>query len=113
MISKRLMVFMYVQVLAANKLPGAICSLVTGATDIGEAIAKDERLPLVSFTGSCLAGQKVSKSIEDTGFSENTQNAEGKNTSITVGKLYYPCTSMGQSSSHLVDLLDSYSSLSL
>lgn len=47
------------KVLAANKLPGAVCSLVSGGADIGEAIAKDERLPLVSFTGSCQAGQKV------------------------------------------------------
>lgn len=47
------------KVLANNKLPGSVCSLVTGATDVGEAMAKDERLPLISFTGSCAAGQKV------------------------------------------------------
>jgi aldehyde dehydrogenase family 7 protein A1 len=39
-------------VLEKNKLPGAICSLVAGGTDIGEAMAKDRRIDLLSFTGS-------------------------------------------------------------
>ena len=46
-------------VFEANKLPPAICSLVTGGSEIGEAIAKDDRLPLVSFTGSTGVGKKV------------------------------------------------------
>ena len=40
------------EVLAANSLPPAICSLVSGGAEIGEAIAKDRKVPLVSFTGS-------------------------------------------------------------
>lgn len=47
-----------------NKLPGAICSLVCGGSDIGEAIANDKRLPLVSFTGSTNVGRKVAVSVQ-------------------------------------------------
>ena len=39
-------------VLVANSLPPAICSMVSGGAQIGEAISKDRRVPLVSFTGS-------------------------------------------------------------
>lgn len=40
------------EVLVANSLPPAICTMVSGGALIGEAIAKDKRVPLVSFTGS-------------------------------------------------------------
>ena len=40
------------EVLVANSLPPAICSLVSGGAEIGQAIARDRRIPLVSFTGS-------------------------------------------------------------
>ena len=33
-------------------MPPAICTLVSGGADIGEAIARDRNIPLVSFTGS-------------------------------------------------------------
>ncbi|XP_052283343.1 alpha-aminoadipic semialdehyde dehydrogenase-like isoform X2 [Dreissena polymorpha] len=52
-------------VLEKNKLPGAICSLVCGGADIGTLIAKDERLPLVSFTGSTQIGHKVSMMVQE------------------------------------------------
>ena len=39
-------------VLERNKLPGAIFTSFCGGADIGQAIAKDTRIPLVSFTGS-------------------------------------------------------------
>ncbi|KFM82283.1 Alpha-aminoadipic semialdehyde dehydrogenase, partial [Stegodyphus mimosarum] len=52
-------------VLEKNKLPGAICSLVCGGVDIGSAIAKDTRLPLVSFTGSTDAGKKVAMEVQN------------------------------------------------
>ncbi|XP_049786850.1 alpha-aminoadipic semialdehyde dehydrogenase-like [Schistocerca cancellata] len=52
-------------VLEKNNLPGAICSLCTGGTDIGQAIAKDTRLPLVAFTGSTNAGQKVALQVQE------------------------------------------------
>ena len=40
------------EVLLANSVPSAICSLVSGGAEIGEAMARDRRVPLVSFTGS-------------------------------------------------------------
>jgi len=52
------------EVLAANNLPGSICSLVCGGTEIGQAMAKDERLPLISFTGSTAVGNKVSLDVQ-------------------------------------------------
>lgn len=53
------------QVLESNRLPGAICSLICGGTEIGEKISRDVRIPLVSFTGSCLAGQKVALAVTE------------------------------------------------
>lgn len=47
------------KVLEDNKLPGSICSLVCGGADVGNAIASDERIPLVSFTGSTGVGKQV------------------------------------------------------
>ena len=40
------------EVLERNKLPGAIFTSFCGGAEIGQAIAKDTRIPLVSFTGS-------------------------------------------------------------
>jgi aldehyde dehydrogenase family 7 protein A1 len=40
------------EVLEKNNLPGAIFTAMCGGAEIGEAIAKDTRIPLVSFTGS-------------------------------------------------------------
>ena len=40
------------EVLEKNNLPGAIFTSFCGGAEIGQAIAKDTRLPLVSFTGS-------------------------------------------------------------
>ena len=46
-------------VLVKNNLPGAVSSLCCGGADVGTAMAKDERVPLVSFTGSTNVGRKV------------------------------------------------------
>lgn len=46
-------------VLEKNNLPGAIFTSFCGGAEIGQAIAKDRRIPLVSFTGS----SKVNLSI--------------------------------------------------
>jgi len=37
--------------------------MICGGTEIGEAMANDERLPLLSFTGSCAAGNKVAQNV--------------------------------------------------
>jgi len=47
------------RVLERNNLPGSICVALTGGADIGEAIAKDKRIPLVSFTGSTKVKQTI------------------------------------------------------
>lgn len=54
------------EVLQQNNIPGAVCSLCTGGKDIGEAITSDNRIPLVSFTGSTDVGKIVSENIKTT-----------------------------------------------
>ncbi|CAL8071748.1 unnamed protein product [Orchesella dallaii] len=51
-------------VLERNGLPGSICALVCGGADIGNAMANDKRLPLVSFTGSTPVGSKVGVAVQ-------------------------------------------------
>lgn len=51
-------------VLEANKIPGSICSLVTGGALIGESISHDHRIGLVSFTGSTEVGRKVGTTVQ-------------------------------------------------
>jgi aldehyde dehydrogenase family 7 member A1 len=52
-------------VLEDNKLPGAICSLVCADSEIGEAMANDKRLALISFTGSTSVGKSVALSVQN------------------------------------------------
>lgn len=52
-------------VLAANNYPTAVCSSICGGADVGEAMAKDERIPLVSFTGSTAVGKKVALVVQE------------------------------------------------
>lgn len=51
-------------VLKENKIPESVCTLVTGGSDISQLIAKDTRLPLISFTGSCAAGASVASMVQ-------------------------------------------------
>uniref|UniRef100_A0A8C6QGG6 aldehyde dehydrogenase (NAD(+)) n=1 Tax=Nannospalax galili TaxID=1026970 RepID=A0A8C6QGG6_NANGA len=53
------------RVLEDNKLPGAICSLTCGGADIGTAMAKDERVNLLSFTGSTQVGKQVALMVQE------------------------------------------------
>ncbi|NXP51206.1 AL7A1 dehydrogenase, partial [Heliornis fulica] len=52
------------KVLEDNSIPGAVCSLVCGGSDIGTAIAKDERVDLLSFTGSTEVGLEVALTVQ-------------------------------------------------
>jgi aldehyde dehydrogenase family 7 protein A1 len=52
-------------VLQRNNLPGSICTTFTGGAMIGQAISKDARVPLVSFTGSSKVGKMVRETVED------------------------------------------------
>uniref|UniRef100_A0A5F5PY19 Alpha-aminoadipic semialdehyde dehydrogenase n=1 Tax=Equus caballus TaxID=9796 RepID=A0A5F5PY19_HORSE len=53
------------KVLEDNKLPGAICSLTCGGADLGTAMAKDERVNLLSFTGSTQVGKQVALMVQE------------------------------------------------
>lgn len=59
-------------VLEANGIPGAVCALCCGGSDIGEMMARDTRLPLLSFTGSTQIGHQVGHLI--VGYHTNVQN---------------------------------------
>lgn len=52
-------------VLEKNNLPGAIFTAFCGGAEIGQAIAKDPRISLVSFTGSSKVGQMVQKTVNE------------------------------------------------
>ena len=52
------------KVLRANDLPPAICSLVCADADVGNAMAHDTRVDLLSFTGSTPVGQKVGVAVQ-------------------------------------------------
>merc|ERR1719483_516987 len=52
------------EIFEKNNLPGGICSMVCGGADIGDAMAKDERVKLLSFTGSTKIGHQVSLEVQ-------------------------------------------------
>ncbi len=51
------------EVLAENQLPEGIFNLVIGDRNLGEWMAQDERIPLVSATGSTRMGKEVAKNV--------------------------------------------------
>lgn len=71
------------KVLEKNNLPGAICSLVTGGADIGEAMARDRRMNLVSFTGSTAVGRKVGGIVQER-FGKSLLELGGNNAIIVM-----------------------------
>ncbi|KAL6010607.1 Aldehyde dehydrogenase 7 member B4 [Asimina triloba] len=52
-------------VLEKNNLPGAIFTSFCGGAEIGQAIAKDSRISLVSFTGSSKVGGMVQHTVNE------------------------------------------------
>lgn len=52
-------------VLEKNNLPGAIFTSFCGGAEVGQAISKDTRIPLVSFTGSSKVGLKVQRTVNE------------------------------------------------
>ncbi|KAI9224667.1 Seabream Antiquitin and elucidation of Its substrate specificity [Blastocladiella britannica] len=52
------------KVLEKNGLPGALAALCTGAADVGQAMAEDKRIALLSFTGSTAIGRKVGTTVQ-------------------------------------------------
>ncbi|MCO5580298.1 hypothetical protein L7F22_034164 [Adiantum nelumboides] len=53
----------FVEVLERNNLPGAIFTTVCGGAEIGEAISRDSRIALASFTSSSKVGRIVQSQV--------------------------------------------------
>ncbi|ODN00945.1 putative aldehyde dehydrogenase family 7 member A1 [Orchesella cincta] len=70
-------------VLEKNGLPGAVCALVSGGAEIGNAMANDKRLPLLSFTGSTAVGSKVGVAVQ-TRFGKSILELGGNNAIIVA-----------------------------
>lgn len=51
------------EVLKENKLPEGISNIITGDYKVGELITKDERIPLISATGSTRMGKIVAQEV--------------------------------------------------
>ena len=53
------------EVLAENKMPEGISSMIVGDHIIGEKLVSDKNIPLVSFTGSTKVGRKVGSIVAE------------------------------------------------
>src|SRR5579871_2850906 len=51
------------EVFSANGVPEGVCGLINGGREIGEALAADARIPLVSATGSTRMGKAVGAAV--------------------------------------------------
>lgn len=51
------------KVFKQNNVPEGVCNLVVGERDLGERIANDKRIPLVSATGSTRMGKAVGAAV--------------------------------------------------
>ena len=51
------------EVFATNDVPEGVCSLIVGEREIGERIANDARIPLISATGSTRMGKAVGEAV--------------------------------------------------
>lgn len=52
------------QALKEHNLPTSLCALVTGGTDVGQALTHDKRAHVLSFTGSTEVGREVGKVVQ-------------------------------------------------
>ncbi|SAL98287.1 hypothetical protein [Absidia glauca] len=50
--------------LKEHNLPPALCSLVTGGTDVGQSLTQDRRAHAISFTGSTKVGRGVGQVVQ-------------------------------------------------
>lgn len=51
------------KVFKANKVPEGVCGLIVGGREVGEWLSNDERIPLVSATGSTRMGKAVAAAV--------------------------------------------------
>ncbi|CAA3002666.1 aldehyde dehydrogenase family 7 member B4 [Olea europaea subsp. europaea] len=70
-------------VLEKNNLPGAILTTFCGGAEIGQAIAEDTRIPLVSFTGSTKVGLMVQQIVNQR-FGKSLLELSGNNAIIVM-----------------------------
>jgi len=70
-------------VLERNSLPGAVSALCQGGTDVGQKMAADPRIKLVSFTGSTEVGKKVALTVQDR-FGKHLLELGGNNSLIVA-----------------------------
>jgi aldehyde dehydrogenase (NAD+) len=53
-------------VLKENNAPAGVSTLVIGAgSSIGERMVNDARIPLISYTGSCMQGKHIGKAVQE------------------------------------------------
>ncbi|MBF0406858.1 MAG: aldehyde dehydrogenase family protein [Candidatus Riflebacteria bacterium] len=72
------------EILRKNNLPTAICSLVTGSgAAIGNMISSDERISMVSYTGSTNIGRQLGKIVQER-FGKLILELGGNNASIVT-----------------------------
>uniref|UniRef100_A0A8C6YK76 Aldehyde dehydrogenase 7 family member A1 n=1 Tax=Nothoprocta perdicaria TaxID=30464 RepID=A0A8C6YK76_NOTPE len=76
------------KVLEDNNVPGAVCSLACGGAEIGTAMARDERMDLLSFTGSTKVGKQVALMVQER-FGRSLLELGGNN-AIIADTLYGP-----------------------
>ena len=66
----------------------ALCALVCAGADVGAAMGNDERVPLVSFTGSTKVGRDVAVAVQSR-FGKTILELGGNN--ALVGEIKCPC----------------------
>lgn len=52
------------KVLEQNQIPTSLCSLICSGSEISEKMSKDERMKLVSFTGSSSVGRNIGVNVQ-------------------------------------------------
>ncbi|KAJ3705845.1 hypothetical protein LUZ61_009550 [Rhynchospora tenuis] len=70
-------------VLEKNNLPGAIFTAFCGGAEVGQALAADTRVPLVSFTGSTKVGLAVQQKVNER-FGKSLLELSGNNAIIVM-----------------------------
>jgi aldehyde dehydrogenase family 7 member A1 len=71
-------------VLESNGVDGAVCATVCGGADVGQAMAEDRDVPLVSFTGSTEVGRRVGVAVQQR-FGKSILELGGNNAVIVNG----------------------------
>ncbi|KJE92833.1 aldehyde dehydrogenase [Capsaspora owczarzaki ATCC 30864] len=82
-------------VLERNNMPGAVSSLVCGGADIGQLMAEDKNVNVLSFTGSTRVGREVGLTVQRR-FGRSILELGGNNAIIVMNdadlKLVVPAT---------------------